>query len=176
MIIKSMGLWQWYIIITITILDIIHRPAFHLKLNSNVNFCLYPIGNTLRLRYEPNRLMLSIGLLRWYINVAITILDIIHRPVFYLKYNGFKTRFCFHFQVKPTQSGDRNYLLSPTKFVPPEDVVRIQTTKRCACKKKMGRKLMSRIAIVIYYDYIKILYTKIYKHIFSKRLKYLSIS
>jgi hypothetical protein len=27
---------------------------------------------TLRLRYEPNRLMLSIGLWRWYINIAIT--------------------------------------------------------------------------------------------------------
>jgi hypothetical protein len=29
----------------------------------------------MRLRYEPNRLMLSIGLWRWYINITITILD-----------------------------------------------------------------------------------------------------
>jgi hypothetical protein len=28
--------------------------------------------------------MLSVGLWRWYINITITILDIIHRPVFYL--------------------------------------------------------------------------------------------
>jgi hypothetical protein len=27
------GLWRWYINITITILDIIHRPVFYLKLN-----------------------------------------------------------------------------------------------------------------------------------------------
>jgi hypothetical protein len=30
--------------------------------------CPYLTGNTLRLRYEPNRLMLSIGLCRWYHN------------------------------------------------------------------------------------------------------------
>jgi hypothetical protein len=29
--------------------------------------------------------MLSIGLCQWYVNVTITILDIIHSPVFYLK-------------------------------------------------------------------------------------------
>jgi hypothetical protein len=82
----SIGLWRWYsyINITITILDIIHRPAFYLKLNSTLYICPYLTGNTLRLRYQPNMLMLSIGLWRWYINIIITILDIIHRPVFYL--------------------------------------------------------------------------------------------
>jgi hypothetical protein len=30
----SISLWVWYINITITILHIIHRPVFHLKLNS----------------------------------------------------------------------------------------------------------------------------------------------
>jgi hypothetical protein len=35
---------------------------------------------------EPDRLMLSTGLCRRYINVTITILDIIHDPVFYLKH------------------------------------------------------------------------------------------
>jgi hypothetical protein len=39
------------------------------------------------IRYEPNRLMLSIGLRRVYINVIITILDIGHRAVFYVKRN-----------------------------------------------------------------------------------------
>jgi hypothetical protein len=50
-------------------------------------FSVRTIQETLRLRYEPNRLMLrvSIGLWRWYINVTITILDIIHYSVFYLK-------------------------------------------------------------------------------------------
>jgi hypothetical protein len=32
----SIGLWRWYINITVTILDIIHRPVFYLKLNSTV--------------------------------------------------------------------------------------------------------------------------------------------
>jgi hypothetical protein len=50
--------------------------------------CPYLTGDTICLRYEPNRLMLSIGLWRWYINMTITILDIIHRPVFYLKLNS----------------------------------------------------------------------------------------
>jgi hypothetical protein len=34
---------------------------------------------------QPKRLMRSIGLWRWYINITITTLDIIHRPVFYLE-------------------------------------------------------------------------------------------
>jgi hypothetical protein len=65
----SIGLWRWYINITITILDIILRPVFYLKLNSTLWICLYLTGNTLRLHYELNRLMLSIGLWRWYINI-----------------------------------------------------------------------------------------------------------
>jgi hypothetical protein len=48
--------------ITITILDISHRPVLYLKLNSTLYVCPYLTGNTLRLRYEPNSLMLSIGL------------------------------------------------------------------------------------------------------------------
>jgi hypothetical protein len=48
--------------VTITILDIIDRLVFYLKLNSTLSVCLYLTGNTLRLRYEPNRLMLATGL------------------------------------------------------------------------------------------------------------------
>jgi hypothetical protein len=47
--------------------------------------------------------MLSIGLWRWYINTTITVLDIIHRPAFYLKYNNSETGFCLSLQVDPTQ-------------------------------------------------------------------------
>jgi hypothetical protein len=71
---------------TITVLDIIHRLVFCLKLNSID--CPYITGNILRLRYEPNRLILSKGFWRWYINITTTILDIIYRPVFYLKLNS----------------------------------------------------------------------------------------
>jgi hypothetical protein len=51
--------------------------------------------------------MLSIGLWRWYeyINITITILDIIHRPVFYLKYDVPENGFCLRLQVEPTESG-----------------------------------------------------------------------
>jgi hypothetical protein len=76
----SIGLWRWYINITITILDNIRRPVFYLKLSSTLYVCPYLTGNTLRLRYGPNRLMLSIGLWRWYINIFVTTLAIIQRP------------------------------------------------------------------------------------------------
>jgi hypothetical protein len=66
-------------------MDIIHRPVFFLKLISTLQVCPYLTRNTLRVRYEPNRLMLSIGLWRWYINISVIILGIIHRPVFYLE-------------------------------------------------------------------------------------------
>jgi hypothetical protein len=69
-------------------MDITYHLVFYLKLNSTTQVCPYLTGNTLRLHYEPNRLMLTIGLWRWYINVIITIPDIIHCPVFYFKRNS----------------------------------------------------------------------------------------
>jgi hypothetical protein len=62
--------------------------------------------------------MLSIGLWRWYINVTITILDIIHRPNFYLKHDYLEAGFCLRLQVEPTpRTGLRDwlYLLGPTE-------------------------------------------------------------
>jgi hypothetical protein len=48
--------------------------------------------------------MLSVGLWRWLIiNITITILDIIHRPVFCLKHNVSETGFCLRLQLQPTQ-------------------------------------------------------------------------
>jgi hypothetical protein len=80
---------------TITILGIIHRPVLYLKLSSDQLYgFVRNVINTLRLRYEPNRLMLSIGMCRWYINITLTILDIVHRPVFYLKQNVSETGLC----------------------------------------------------------------------------------
>jgi hypothetical protein len=88
---------------TITILDIIYRLVFYLKLSSTLYVCPYLTGNnTLCLRYEPKRLMLYICLWRWYINITITILDIIHRLVFYLKYNVSETEFCLRLEVVRT--------------------------------------------------------------------------
>jgi hypothetical protein len=46
--------------------------------------------------------MLSTGLWRWYINITIAILDIINRPVSYLKHDVSETWFCL-LQVDPTQ-------------------------------------------------------------------------
>jgi hypothetical protein len=37
--VKSISLWRWCINITVTFLDIIHRPAFCLKHNKNINYC-----------------------------------------------------------------------------------------------------------------------------------------
>jgi hypothetical protein len=52
--------------------------------------------------------MPSTGLWRWYINITITILDIIHRPVFYLKDNVSETGFSFRPQVEPTNLGPKD--------------------------------------------------------------------
>jgi hypothetical protein len=93
---------RWYINITITILNIIHRPVFYLKLNPALSVCPYLTGNTLGLCYEPNRLMLSVGLWRRYINITIIIVDIIHRPIFYLRLNVSETGFCPRLQVDST--------------------------------------------------------------------------
>jgi hypothetical protein len=46
-----------------------------------------------------------VGLWRDYINVAITILDIIHRSIFYLKHGATETGSCLRLQVEPTQFG-----------------------------------------------------------------------
>jgi hypothetical protein len=48
--------------------------------------------------------MLSVGLWRWYINITITILNII-RPVFYLKHDVSETRFFLRLQVETTHLG-----------------------------------------------------------------------
>jgi hypothetical protein len=50
-------------------------------------------------------LMLFVGLWRWYINITITILDIIHRPVFYLKHGVSEAGFCLRLQLGLTQVG-----------------------------------------------------------------------
>jgi hypothetical protein len=49
--------------------------------------------------------MLSIGLRPWYINITITILDFIHRAVFYLNNDVSETGFCIRLHVKPTHVG-----------------------------------------------------------------------
>jgi hypothetical protein len=53
----STDLWRWYINITITILNVIHRPAFYLKLILTLYVYPYITGNMLRLSYEPRRLI-----------------------------------------------------------------------------------------------------------------------
>jgi hypothetical protein len=67
------GLWRWYINITITILDTIYRLVSYLELSSTLQVYPYLTRNTLRLRYEPKRLLLSIAVWRLYIKIAITI-------------------------------------------------------------------------------------------------------
>jgi hypothetical protein len=52
--------------------------------------------------------MLSIGLWRLYINITIIILDIIHRPVFYLKQDISETTFCPRPQTEPSNLGQIN--------------------------------------------------------------------
>jgi hypothetical protein len=62
-------------------------------------------------------LLRSISLWRWYVSLTITILDIVHIPVFYLKHHFTETEFCFRLQVEPTQRNpiDRASLCFQTK-------------------------------------------------------------
>jgi hypothetical protein len=74
--------------------------------------------------------MLSIGLWRWYINITITILDIIQRPAFYLKHDVSETDFCLRLEAKPTQKDSTEWASL---------YLRLET----------GRWIMSRFMIVI---------------------------
>jgi hypothetical protein len=77
--------------------------------------------------------MLSIGLSRWYINITITILDIIHRLVFYLKHDVSEAGFCLRLQTEPTQMGlieEPSLSQDPSGQVPHEDGDKIQSPKR----------------------------------------------
>jgi hypothetical protein len=73
-----------------------HYPSscllFKTQLNSTLYVWPYLTRNTLRLHYEPNRSVLSIGLWRWYNNITITILYIIHRPVFLFKTQLYRSK------------------------------------------------------------------------------------
>jgi hypothetical protein len=55
--------------------------------------------------------------------ITITILDIIHRPDFYLKHNVSETGFCFSLQIEPTQLDplDRASLCLARPILDPED-------------------------------------------------------
>jgi hypothetical protein len=89
--------------LTIAILNVIHRLSFIWNSTELYRFvCPYLTRNTLRLLYEPNRLMLTISLWRWYINITIAILNSIHRPVFYFKHGVSETGVCLPLQLEPS--------------------------------------------------------------------------
>jgi hypothetical protein len=114
----SIGLLRWYINIKMPYIYIyiscinisqfwtLLIAVFYWKLDS-VGFP-YLIGNILRFPYEPNRLMLPIGLWRWYINVTIAISYVIHSPVFHLKSRRFGDWFLSPSSVEPNQSGEKD--------------------------------------------------------------------
>jgi hypothetical protein len=82
-----------------------HYPSSCLLIKAHDGYCSYLTGNTLRLRYEPESLMPSIGVCLRYINITITIMGIIHRPVFYMKHDVSETGFCLRLQTETAQFG-----------------------------------------------------------------------
>jgi hypothetical protein len=82
--------------------------------------------------------MPSLGLWLWYINITIIILDIIHRPVFYLKHDVSETGFGLRLQVEPTQMGPMcvsGPVLPPTLHVyglNTDNAVKLRAGKRVA--------------------------------------------
>jgi hypothetical protein len=95
--------------------------------------------------------MLSIGLWRRYSNITNTVLDIIHRSVFYWNHDVSKTGFCLRLQVESIELGPIYkgsfylrwcpkigyvYVLGPTEYVSTEDGDRIQSPKRNVLNKR----------------------------------------
>jgi hypothetical protein len=80
------------------------------------------------------------GLWRWYINITITILNIIHLPIFYLKQNVSETELSLRLQVEPTQ-------LCPIY----RNILCLRKHSLCF-KLKTRRRLISGIVIVILID------------------------
>jgi hypothetical protein len=72
----SIGLWKFYINITITVLDIIRRHLFLFKTQRNFIGLSVPHKKHMTSPLRAQQLMLSIGLWRSNINITITILYI----------------------------------------------------------------------------------------------------
>jgi hypothetical protein len=64
-----------------------------------------PVLKCTALHFQTCSIIRCIGLWRWYINITITIFNIIHRPLFYLKHDASETGFCLRPQVRPTEMG-----------------------------------------------------------------------
>jgi hypothetical protein len=86
-----------------TILYIIHRPVFYLEQRLGYGILSPSSGGTYS--FGHNRYIRVIGLWQWCINITIAVLDIIYRPVFYLKHGVSETVFCLRLQVEPSQLG-----------------------------------------------------------------------
>jgi hypothetical protein len=87
--------------------------------------------------------MLSVGLWRWCINTTITILDIIHRPVFYLRHYVSETGFFLSLQEEPTHLGPLDTAVSG-------DGDRIQSPKSCPIKRQDDRYVQNCDSYVIF--------------------------
>jgi hypothetical protein len=113
----SIGLWRWYINITITILYIIRRPVFYIKLYF-IGLSV-PHSKHINYHYKPNRLMPSKGLWWWYFNVT----QFWTYQSFILERDISETRLCLRLQVEPTQIGPIERailcLLTPVGFIKP---------------------------------------------------------
>jgi hypothetical protein len=160
----SLGLWWWYINITITILDIIHRLIFYFDLNSTqlnstqlystllYGFVRYLIGNRVCLRYEPNRLMLCIGLWRWCIKITITILDIIYCPLLFKTPSSFFNLNTTLLGLYSVPSSGQTYSVGPYRWSYSSletDGDRVQHPKRCVLNKNIARRIMLINTIVV---------------------------
>jgi hypothetical protein len=67
--------------------------------------------------------------------LCVTVLDIIHRPVLYLKHDVSETGLCLHLKVNLARR-QRLALFGPSKLVQREDGNRIQSTKRFVFNKR----------------------------------------
>jgi hypothetical protein len=108
---------------------------------------------TLPLPYEPNGLMRSICFWRRYIYIIITVLDIVHCPVFNFKHIVSETAFYLRLRVETTRLGsiDRALSSSPDRVQLGRFRVKTDTfpsLRNVAVKSKTGLLIMPRIVIV----------------------------
>jgi hypothetical protein len=74
---------------------------------------------------------------KYFAPVTITVLDIIHHPVFDLKHDVSETGFCLRLLAGPTQLSPIDRLRQRLAQVPPEGGERIQSPKRLILNKRL---------------------------------------
>jgi hypothetical protein len=84
---------------TVTVIAAATIAAVVQEGNARDRACLTETGNLI----QQLSFVSSKGLWRWHSNLDVTVLDIIHRPLFYLKHSIWEIGSCLRLQLQPTR-------------------------------------------------------------------------